>query len=135
MKRIKFIYEARSKRIFMSVLSACILIFSAIGLLVDKDSSGFFFGVAFAGVLYGLLEFIGLFLYKHFVFLGNEYALIRINSFFFKTVLLDQLDSVEIIENTLRIHLSHKAIDINIKGISPKDVNRLQMFMSTSAKA
>lgn len=135
MNRIKFIYETRSKRIFMSVLSACILILTAIGLLVDKGSSGFFFGVATGGVLYIILELASLFLNRNFVYIGHNYLLIRINRFFFKTLLLDHVESVNVSDTIQQIHLKERIIEVRTEGIAEQDVNQLQVLILKLAEA
>lgn len=135
MSRIKFIYETKSKRIFMSVLSACILILTAIGLLVDKSSSGFLFGFATGGGLYIILELISLFLNRNFVYIGHNYLLIRINRFFFQTLLLDRVQSHTASETIQRIQLKEKSIDIRTEGIDKQDVKRLQLLLSKLVKA
>lgn len=134
MKRIKFIYETRSKRIFMSVLSACILIFLATGLLVDKDSSGFFFGVATGGVIYILLEFIGLFLNRNVVYVGQNHMLIRVNMVLFKIIMFDRIEEVDVSGKVQRIYLRNKTLEIKTENIHSEDVNRLQAIISKLVK-
>ena len=135
MTKIKFIFETKAKRQFWSIFAACILLFTSLALVVHEDYKGILFGVALGGAVYALLESVTLFLYKNFVFLGHNYMLVRVKSFFFKTILSNQLDSVEITENNLCIHLSNKSIDINTEGINKQDINQLHILISKFAKA
>lgn len=134
MNRIKFIYETRSNRIFMSVLSVCLLMISAISLLVESDLKDFSLGLMFGIVSVLLILFISLFTYKNFVYGNDKYLLVRINTFYFKTIVLDQIKSLEVNDNYLQIHLSNKTIQIHRAGIDPQDINRLQMIISKSVK-
>lgn len=134
MNRVKFIYETRSNRIFMYVLSVCILIISAISLLVESDLKDFFSGLMFGIISVLFILFISLFTYKNFVYGNNKYLLLRINTFYFKTIILDQIKSLEVNDNYLQIHLSNKTIQIHRAGIDPQDINRLQMIISKSVK-
>lgn len=134
MNRIKFIYETRSNRIFMSVLSVCLLMISAISLLVESDLKDFFLGLMFGIISVLLILLISLFTYKNVVYGNDKYLLVRINTFYFKTIVLDQIKSQEITDKHLQIHLSNKTIQIHRAGIDPQDINRLQMIISKSVK-
>lgn len=135
MTNIKFIYETRANRIFMSILSAAIVVLSAIAIWVDGDISDFLFGIASGGLFYILLGLGRLFWNKNFVYVGHNYLLVRINTFFFKTILFDRVESVDISETVQHIHLRNKDIQIQTEGINDQDVSRLQMLISTLVKA
>jgi hypothetical protein len=135
MNRIKFIFETKAKRKLWSLLAVGILFFTILALMVNEDYQGFFYGVALGGAFYGFLEFFSLFLYKNFVVVGHNFLFVRVKSFFFTTLLLDQVQCVELVDDQLCFYLPNKTMEISTDGIETEDVHRLVDLVSKWKKA
>jgi signal transduction histidine kinase len=129
MSRIKFIFETRQKRILLSLLAVFVLVFSALGVSLKGEIGAISFKIAIGLSLFTLALVLSIFLNKHFVYGNNSYLFLRIHTFFFKTIQLNQIESVAMKDQQLYIKLAHKNLNIDVKDIAKDDVSRLETIL------
>ena len=129
MSRIKFIFETRQKRILLCLLAVFVLVFSALGVSLKGEIGAISFKIAIGLSLFTLALVLSIFLNKHFVYGNNSYLFLRIHTFFFKTIQLNQIESVAMKDQQLYIKLAHKNLNIDVKDIAKDDVSRLETIL------